>query len=504
MSKQVIIIGGGASGLAAAVTAARAGAQVTLLEKNDRVGKKLLATGNGRCNLSNERMESDCYRCGQKDFPMEVLARFGVKETLAFFASLGITTHSRNGYLYPVSDQASAVVDMLRLELAHLGVEVRTGCAVKEITVGGKSGGKRFLVKTAQGTAAGDAVILSAGSQAAPSTGSDGSGYGLARRLGHRLIRPLPALVQLRCEGKVFRQLAGVRCHARVRLMEVVGKKAGEIRVLAETGKNSGDVQVLADEGWKSGMDWTLMGTGRNTGDVRVLAEDTGELQLTDYGISGIPVFQVSRFASVALSQGKKVLAQIDFLPEQSPEETKAFLEERSRTLSYLCWGDFLTGLIHKKLAAVLLKSAGLNPADPVAAGADALNRLLGQLKFFTVPVTATNSFDQAQVCCGGIDTRQVRPETLESTLVEGLYLTGELLDVDGICGGYNLQWAWATGCLAGADAGKDCRGTSDAGTECASLGMSDAGTECVRLGTSDTSTGRDRQQVSDTGRGKT
>ena len=180
-----------------------------------------------------------------------------------------------------------------------------------------------------------------------------------------------------------------------------------------------------------------------------------GEVQLTDYGISGIPVFQVSRFASRALAEGKNVKAVLDFLPSLSTEETRTFFSRRRERLGHLACSDFLAGIFHKKLAAVLLKQSGI-PAGQLTGqtGSDAWNRLLKKIKCFESTVTATNSFEQAQVCCGGVDTRQIRPENLESRLVPGLYVTGELLDVDGICGGYNLQWAWSTGCLAGKSAG--------------------------------------------------
>ncbi len=406
-NKRVIVIGGGASGLAAGISAARQGAEVTVLEHMDRVGKKLLSTGNGRCNLSNLVMEAGCFHCSQEGFPMKVLRQFGVEETLDFFSGIGIEAKGKNGYLYPRPEQASAVVDMLRLELARLGVKVFTRCEVGQLRRQPKSG---FVAVTGQGGFAGDALILSAGSRAAPSTGSDGSGYRLAKGFGHRVIAPLPALVQLRCEGKHFKRLAGVRCEAKVTL--VSGGKA--------------------------------------------LAEDTGEVQMTDYGISGIPTFQVSRFASIALAGQKPVKAILDFLPAKTWEETEGFLQMRAKRLAHLTCGDFLTGVLHKKLAGVLLSLSHVNPEETVAqVGPSAFKRLAGQIKSFEAPVTGTNPFEQAQVCCGGVDTREIDPFTMESRLVRGLYLAGEILDVDGMCGGYNLQWAWSTGYIAGSCAGK-------------------------------------------------
>lgn len=409
MGRQVIIIGGGASGMAAAIMAARQGAEVTILEHMDRVGKKILSTGNGKCNLTNLFLEKDCYHCSQPGFPMDVLECFGVKDALDFFEGLGIVTKNKNGYIYPNSEQASAVLDLLRLELSRLQVKIMTGCQILKQPC---RKGRRFLIQSNYGDVLGDALILATGSKAAPVTGSDGSGYCLAKSFGHRVITPLPALVQLRCAGKHFKQLSGVRCEAAVAL--VSGKKT--------------------------------------------LARSMGEVQLTDYGISGIPTFQVSRFASVALARKQAVRAILDFLPAKSKMETERFLTERAMQMPYLKTGDFLVGVLHKKLSAVLLKLSGI-PAEQMVAKTpkSAWSRLADQIKSFEAEVTATNSFEQAQVCCGGVDTRDVMPETLESRLVPGLYLTGELLDVDGICGGYNLQWAWSSGCLAGIYAGGGC-----------------------------------------------
>lgn len=408
MKNQILIIGGGASGLMASIAAAREGAEVTILEHMDRVGKKILSTGNGRCNMTNLSLRAEYYRCSQKQFPMKVLDRFSVWDTLTFFDEIGIVTKNRNGYIYPNSEQASSVLDTLRMEAEHAGVRTVVDCRIKSIK---KDGLRKFTVETEGGTYHGNRLILATGSKAAPVTGSDGSGYDYAREFGHSIIRPLPALVQLRCEGKFFKQLAGIRCEAVVKLKS----------------------------------------------DGKIIAADEGELQLTDYGISGIPTFQVSRFASVALSSGRKVSAVIDFFPTKSMNETRQFLKQRAEHMSYRSSGDFLTGVLNKKLALVLLKLSGIRAEEPVGQITPAsMERLVNQIKQFEAQVTATNSFEQAQVCCGGVDTREVRPETMESRLVPGLYLVGELLDVDGICGGYNLQWAWSTGAVAGRCAGRE------------------------------------------------
>ena len=433
MRRRIVIIGGGASGLVAAIGAAGSGADVTIVEHMDRVGKKILSTGNGRCNLTNLRMEADCYRCGQEGFPMEVIRGFGVDKTLAFFKGLGIEPKDRNGYIYPNSDQASAVLDVLRCEVERLGVVVLLSCNVEKIVpvdgnkdgkVGGEfknkakksvkveedsnqpAGGRvRYKVYTDQGVLDADAVILAAGSKAAPSTGSDGSGYELAKMLGHRVIKPLPALVQLRCQGHMYRQMAGIRTDARVKLM-------------------------AANE---------------------LLAQDRGELQLTDYGLSGIPVFQVSRFAARALDQGKKVTALVDFMPSWDDGEAFGLLKKRAALLGHKTAEELFTGLLNKKLALVLIKLAGIQSSRKAGElSSRQLKLLLEQIKTYEAIVMSVNPFANAQVCCGGVDTREVDASTMESRLHDNLYLAGELLDVDGICGGYNLQFAWSSGMTAG------------------------------------------------------
>lgn len=406
MNRRIIIAGGGASGLTAAIAAAREGAEVTVLEHMDRVGKKILSTGNGRCNLTNLVMKPEFYRCSQAQFPMQVLGQYPVRDTLSFFRELGIMIKNRNGYLYPNSEQASAVSDTLRIEAERLGVRMLCNCHVKAVV----RCGRQFEVQTGSGTMKADAVILAAGSRAAPAAGSDGSGYELAAQLGHHIIKPLPALVQLRCRGKHYRTMSGVRCEARLTLM--------------------------ADD--------------------EVQAEDTGELQLTDYGISGIPTFQISRFAAVALDRKQQVTVLIDFLPGQTMEETARFLGERISRFYYRNCEELLLGVLNKKLIPVLLKLAGIHPGSPVTELTKAqTEQLLKLIKTYRAEVTATNSFEQAQICCGGVDTVEISPETLESRLVKGIYFAGELMDVDGICGGYNLQWAWSTGMIAGKWAGK-------------------------------------------------
>lgn len=413
--KRIGIIGGGASGMAAAITAARWGADVTILERNDRLGKKILATGNGKCNLGNLELGVDAYYGNDADFISQTLERFNEQDTVAFFKKLGLMIKDRNGYLYPASEQAAAVLDVLRYELQALGVQVITECKVNHIKKDPHSG--EILVSDGVKEYGFDAVILACGSKAAPKTGSDGSGYKLAKQLGHALIPTVPALVQLKCREDYLKAVAGVRADA-------------EIRVLA-------DPRRKASEGACYNKNY--------------VAVERGELQLTEYGISGIPVFQLSRQVNYILREKDQVCVEIDFLPDLSKEEFGDLCREREKGLGRgRTVEEFFTGMLNKKIMLLFMKLAGLkghisiNEAEPAK-----LKQVYELCKNWRVMVTGSNSYDNAQVCAGGVDTTEVTAN-FESRLVPGVYIVGELLDVDGKCGGYNLHWAWASGVLAG------------------------------------------------------
>lgn len=404
--RNVIIVGGGASGIVAAISAAREGAKVTILEHKDRVGKKILSTGNGRCNLTNEYMTPDCFRGDDISVVTEVLAQFGYEETVNFFQELGVILKSRQGYVYPISDHASTILDVLCMELEQLQVSICTEHHVTAV----KKNAKGYIVATDKGTYHADALILATGSKAASVLGSDGSGYAFAKQFGHHLSPVVPALVQLKGKGGYFKQVAGVRAQAKVSLY-VDGQLAGN---------------------------------------------DMGELQLTNYGISGIPVFQISRHAAKGLYEKKHVVAEIDFISTMNDEEFSTFIKERMTMHGHKTAEDFLVGIFHKKLIGMLLKEARI----PLAASMndvfeEKLEHLLVLCKHFKIEIEGTNDFEQAQICAGGVKTTEINPQTMESICEPDLYLVGELLDVDGICGGYNLQWAWATGFIAGKNAAK-------------------------------------------------
>lgn len=404
MERRIAVVGGGPAGMTAAIVAARAGVLVTLYERNERVGKKILSTGNGRCNFSNERMGAQYYHGSGKPLTERVLERFGTEWTVAFLEALGMRVKSRDGYLYPASDQASTVLDLLRYELDRQKITVHTGVQIGEIRT--QNGSFMLLPeKTAY-----DTVILACGGCAAPETGSDGNGFILAEKLGHRIIPPVPALCALRCQEKFYRQVAGVRCDAEV----------------------------------------TLFTNGRKT------ACERGELQLTDYGLSGIPVFQISSYAAKALREGNHVTARVSFLPDFDEKVCKAFFDRRLAARPKDEMTVFLTGIVNKKINSLLLKLAGIRETEPAeTVDAAAFERLIRLYCGMETKILDTNGFDRAQVCAGGVDCGEIT-EHLMSKRIQGLYFAGEILDVDGICGGYNLQWAFASGAAAGEAAALD------------------------------------------------
>lgn len=401
MNTDVIVVGGGASGMVAAIVAARRGKSVLLIEKKEKLGKKILATGNGKCNYSNVYYDELVYRSDTPELIPPIIEQFTVEDTIAFFQELGVEPVEKSGYLYPASLQAASIVEVLTIELKRLKVVIQLDETITQLT----KKDSLFTVKTDKGSYKSKAVILATGGKAASKLGSDGSGYALLKKLGHRVVEVTEALVSLHSSHKCFKQIAGIRQNARLTVF-IDNKKS---------------------------------------------QSEQGELQLTDYGISGIVVFQLSRYATKALYQKRKVEVQIDFLPEISWEATYEMLVKRQKARPFKTGQEFLIGLFPYKLAMLLLKEAGILEKSTVdSLTKKQLSLLTDKIKSFVVPIIKANGFEQAQVCAGGIDLREVNSQTLESTKVKNLYLTGELLDVDGTCGGYNLQWAWTTGYVAG------------------------------------------------------
>ncbi len=397
--KTILVIGGGASGLLAALTAAEDPQnRVLLLERQQRVGRKLLATGNGRCNLTNTGAAPEHYHGEEPDFVRPALARFGPQEALAFFHRLGLLTQEEyGGRVYPLSNSANSVLDVLRFALDKAGVEQRTACPVRSLTPKGAG----FLAETEQGSLYADAVILACGGAAGAKLGGVMDGYQLAKGMGHKRTGLYPALVQLVTAPEYPRALKGVRADCRLRLLR---------REYA-------------------------------------LAASSGELQFTDNGISGPATFDISRAAATG---GEGLTVEINFLPF-GVNDASALLAERKATFPDQPVSEVFTGMLHNRLGRMLVKYAGVDGAKPLRELDDAeRNRLAQAATAFRLPVKGTEGFDHAQVTVGGLRCRDFDPLTLESRLVPGLFACGEVLDVDGDCGGYNLQWAWASGRLAG------------------------------------------------------
>jgi predicted Rossmann fold flavoprotein len=406
---DILVIGGGAAGIAAAIASADMGKDTAILEGSDRIGKKLLATGNGRCNISNIDLSPDRYHSENPSFPKNILDRFGYAEALDFFSLLGLPLATLDGgKVYPLSMQASSVLDIFRLALDERGIPVYLDSKVKEIKTSNE--GFRLL------TNAGDVfecsrLIICCGGKSFPVSGSDGSGYTLAKQFGHSIIKPIPSLVQLKLRYDHLKAVSGVKFDGYARIV-------------------SGSVESQAEY---------------------------GEILFTDYGISGPPVLQLSRSASFALSKGMAVRIAIDMMPAMPMPELEEFLENHFATFSYRSVMNSMIGVVNKKLIPIILREAGIKDIHKPCFELTVIEKkkLYVIMKSWSFEVYDTNSFKNAQVTTGGVDTKEVDPDTLESKIIPNLYFAGEVLDVDGDCGGFNLQWAWATGYIAAMSSAK-------------------------------------------------
>jgi len=397
----VAIVGGGPAGLMAAIAAARAGVSVGLLERQDRVGRKLLATGNGQCNLSHTGVSEVHYHGTNPAFVGPALHQFGVQNTLSFFDDLGIlTTVEDDGEIYPLCRQASAVLDVLRHEAERLGVRTVVSADVSRIVPSARA----FTVIHGSARTEAATVILAAGGKAMPQLGGGESGLRLAVGLGHRAVASYAALVPLKTDCPYNRQLKGTKVDATVTL-EVAG---GPTRA------------------------------------------ERGEVLFTDYGVSGPPLIQLSLPAAKALHEGRAVRLVLDLFDQWPAQELTGHLQARFERAGDAPLEQALIGLCHKRLIPALLGTAGLSRTASSAASLALAARLAATCRAWPMSVTGSLSYNEAHVMCGGIDCADVDPESLQSRLVGGLYFAGELLDVTGDCGGYNLQWAWSSGHVAG------------------------------------------------------
>ncbi len=395
-----VVIGGGASGLCAAIFCAENGGEVCVFERENQPAKKILRTGNGRCNLSNEHQGASCYRGTDPSFVDQVLSEFDLSATLDFFFQIGIYPRSLGGYLYPYSLQAKDVKTALERKAANLGIVIHCGTRITSVVPSKKgyllsceSNGSSFKVFA-------KAVILSCGSSAGLPENTPDDAENILKNLSVPFIPREPALCALRCSDRWCKTLHGIRA--------------------------KGAVTLLIDG--------------------KTLRTEEGELQFTDYGLSGIPVFCLSRDASYALSAGKQVSCTVDLMPELAEEDICDLLTRRLD----LCEQStkpvrtLLSGLFAGPFCE-LLETALEQPLSEKA-----IRALAALIKHIPFHVTGTKGMTAAQTAAGGASLLAVDPKTMEAIDHPGLFLTGETLDCDGICGGYNLQWAWSTGALAG------------------------------------------------------
>ena len=371
--------------------------KVILFERQARVGRKLLSTGNGRCNLTNLNADGSHYHGEYPQFVLPALETLPVKATLDLFGELGLyTVEGEGGRMYPLSDAANSVLDVLRFAIDRENVELKAGSPVTAI----KRGKNGFTIETEEGKTQADKVIVACGGCAGSKLGGVNDGYTLLQSLGHSRTSLHPALTQMTSDSPYPRSLKGVRAQAGIKLM-------------------------------RQG---------------RLVAENRGEVQFVEKGISGIAVFELSR----EVSTGGPCTAMLDFLPDYDLQDVQNKLSQRASRCPQLSTEDLFTGMLHNKLGRTICKAAGVSAEHIGCLGRDELRLCAETAKGFSLNIIGTGGFDSAQVTAGGVKTSEFNARTMESKLVPGLYACGEVLDIDGECGGYNLQWAWSSGALAG------------------------------------------------------
>ncbi|DAB36854.1 MAG TPA: aminoacetone oxidase family FAD-binding enzyme [Sulfurospirillum cavolei] len=399
---RVAIIGAGASGLVCAIEAARKGLHVTLFEKNGKVGRKILATGNGKCNISNEKISLERYHGASVGFAKEALRRFDTFTCKAFFRSLGLEMREgEEGRLYPMSHQASSVVDMLLHEVRSLHVSIVLESEVSKI----EKKGAEFVLHVNAQTYVFDACVIATGSIAMPTLGSSGSGYAFAKSLGHSVIEPYPSLVQFVCDEPHLKEVSGVKMDANVELY-IDNQKCQSVQ---------------------------------------------GDLLFTAYGLSGSAILDLSRKASHALVHDESVHVVLDLLPMLSREALTSLLQKRLSVAKDKSLSLWLEGMIPKKLAHFIIENTRLTHIKEASTlGVKEIKKIVFALKALRLHVKATKGFESAEVCAGGVDVSELDAKNLMSKKIANLYFCGEVLDIDGDCGGFNLHFAWASGYLVG------------------------------------------------------
>ncbi len=393
----------------AAVQAARNGAEVIILEKNDRMGKKLLTTGNGRCNITNELITAEHYHGNNPSFIINIINQFNKDKTLSFFKELGLEfITGENGKIFPRSRQASSVLDLLRLEIEKLNINL---VCQTEITSIIQNNDGTFELTDKNGRAFEcDKTILACGGKAAPHTGSDGGGFRLAQIMKHNIIHPFPALVQLKLSGDVHKSMEKMNWAAEVSLYI-----------------NNNIKKHVADD-----------------------------IIFTNYGISGLAVLDLSRSAVEGIMNRKTVEIGINFLPDLTLKEKIANLNKRVENHPERLLENFLTGILNKRIGQTIIKSAGLKLNQKASELSEKdINSIAEILNGWKFIVAGDTGWNNAQITAGGVSCSEIDTLTLESKLNRSLYFCGEILDIDGDSGGYNLQWAWSSGYVAGNSASK-------------------------------------------------
>ena len=398
---DIVVIGAGASGLVASIFAKNSNNNVTILERYNKSAKKILVTGNGRCNYWNEDFDNSHFYSNNDSFIKEVNTLENREKVLNFFKSIGIVPTIKNGYYYPMSKEASSVRNALLKTVSKKNINVVLEADVKNI----KKENNKFIISYNDQYIYADKVIIATGSNSYYK--EENIGYSLCKKLGHNIIKVMPSLVQLIGNGNYFKDWSGVR--------------------------NNAKVSILVNN--------------------EIKKEEDGEIMLTDYGVSGICVFNLSGIANRALSNNKKVELRINFLPEIN--NLKEFLEERSNYLKCNL-SEFLEGILNYKLVNTILKKNNLIDREYNSLNEQEKELLINELTSFKVEITGSKSFSDSQVSTGGVDTCEINPKTFESSICNELYIVGEVLDVDGDCGGYNLGFAWLSGIIAGESVSND------------------------------------------------
>ena len=400
---DIIIIGGGPSGIVTAIKAKNKNNNVIVLEKNNAPLKKLLLTGNGKCNYFNEIFSTKNYHSKNIDIVDKIISDKNLNSVKEFFDNLGIIPKIKNGYYYPFSNQATTIKNVLLREAELKGVNIICNSEVLDIEKKDK-----FIIKCTDKEYTCDKLVISMGSKAYPKTGSDGLGYSLLEKLGHSIIKPLPALVQLTSNFKYLKDIDGVRTDVYMELFE----------------------------------------------DDKYIDSESGEIQFTNYGISGICTFNLSNYVTRGLDEGRSEVIKINLVPFIETLITP-WMDQYSKKNSNKNLTELLEGFLNYKLVNMILKVSDLKGTNYYK---DLTNEekleLCKNLRSLKIEITGTKSFDNSQICNGGVPLSEINYQTMESNIVKDLYITGELLDMNGNCGGYNLTTCWISGLLAGKDIG--------------------------------------------------